>query len=156
MNNFNYPQYGFNRNNYIMPNYNQQQYFPQQPIQQTMPIDTPIQYVGYANLKEVEAHILMPNAKAIFYDKANNMYYEKICNNDGQSFIKQFKQVDFKGDNTPLTTQNTNPTIDLSNFVKKSELGAFVGVEEYNKLLLKVEQLQKQIMGGKNNGGNKQ
>ena len=149
-NNFMQYPYGYQANmqrqgqmaNMSMP----QQMQAQQPIQ----YETPTQFVGYANLKEVEAHILFPNTKAVFYDKTNNVYYEKACNNEGQSFIRKFEQVVSKGENQALETQKEQPAIDLSAFVKKEELGAFVGLDEYNKLLTKVENLQKQLGANKN------
>lgn len=150
---YNTPSYvnPYGRANYGMTNYQQPQYpitQPQQPIMQ----DLPIQYVGYANLKEVEAHILMPNSKAIFIDKPNNMYYEKTCNNEGQSFIKKFKQVDTQGEERGVETNKDTHSIDLSSYVKKDELGAFVSLKQYNELLSKVEILQKQLGGRQNNG----
>ena len=49
---------------------------PHQPqMQPPMQYDMPINYIGYTNLKEAEAHILFPNQKAIFIDKANGMVY---------------------------------------------------------------------------------
>ena len=137
--------------NYGVPNYTQTQYAMQpqqmaQPQQQPMQYETPIQYVGYANLKEAEAHILFPNQKAMFIDNANGMVYEKVCGNDGQSYITHFKKIEDKED------KKEQPQIDLSNYVKKEDLGDFVGKKQYNELLSKFEQLQKQFMVVKNNG----
>lgn len=141
-----------------------QQYVRQQPMQQTqvvqpqqapMQYEMPIQYVGYATLKEAEAYILMPNAKAIFIDKANGMYYEKTSNNDGQSFIKHFKEVAI-GENQAKESDKPQATIDYSIFAKKEDLGAFVSVDDYGKLLQKVQQLEKQIGGKSNNGKHNQ
>lgn len=133
-----------------------QQYNRQQPMQQPqmvqpqqpMQYEMPIQYVGYGTLKEAEAYILMPNAKAIFIDKTNGMYYEKASNNEGQSFIKHFKEVGSKDEKQ----QEPKETIDYSLFVKKEDLGGFVSVKQYNDLVSKIEALQKQIGGRQNNG----
>lgn len=153
--------------NYGMPNYVQPQYAPQpqqmppqqmaqpQP-QQPMQYETPIQYVGYANLKEAEAHILFPNQKALFIDKANGMVYEKVCGIEGQSEIVVYKRVEDKADNTGVVAQKEQPTIDLSNYVTKGELGGFVSLKQYNELSNKIEQLQKQLGGRINGGTNKQ
>lgn len=140
-----------------------QQFNRQQPIQQpqmvqpqqTMQYEMPIQYVGYGTLKEAEAYILMPNAKAIFIDKTNGMYYEKASNNEGQSFIKHFKEVT-NGDKTSQEQEKQENTIDYSSFAKKEDLGAFVSVKQYNDLVLKIESLQKQIGGKQNNGKHQQ
>ena len=153
---------GYQRN-YGMPSYAQPQYMqPQQMVQpqmaqpqpqQPMQFETPIQYVGYANLKEAEAHILFPNQKAIFVDKANGMVYEKVCGQDGQSFITRFKRVEDKAENQAVETPKEQPTIDLSNYVKRTELGAFVSLKQYNELKDMFEKLQKQVMGVRPNVG---
>lgn len=164
--NYNQPQYtNLYQRNYGMPNYNQPQYQmaqpqmaqqpqmqPQQPIQYEMPI----QYVGNGTLKETEAYILLPNQKALFIDKANGMVYEKVCGQDGQSYITRFQRIDDKGENQAVEQQKEQPTIDLSSYVKKDELGAFASVKQYNELLTKVEQLQKQIMGARANATKQQ
>lgn len=158
--------YGYNSYNnpyarYGIPNYGQPQYAPQpqQPMAQPQtqqPIQyEPIQYVGYANLKEAEAHILFPNQKALFIDKANGMVYEKVCGQDGQSFITRFKKVEDKGENQAVETPKDQPTIDLSGYVKKDELGAFASLKQVSELNSKIEELKKMI-GGKPNVSTKQ
>lgn len=159
--NSNYGNYGNMPFSYQTPYYGNmygqgQQYNRQQPMQQPqmvqpqqpMQYEMPIQYVGYGTLKEAEAYILMPNAKAIFIDKTNGMYYEKASNNEGQSFIKQFKEISPKDEKQ----QEPKETIDYSLFVKKEDLGGFVSVKQYNDLVSKIEAIQKQIGGRQNNG----
>ena len=161
--------YGYNSypsnfgRNYNMPMYAQPQYAPQmqqmpqqqmvqpqQQPQQPMQYEMPIQYVGNATLKETEAYILLPNQKAMFVDKANGMVYEKVCGADGQSEITHYKRIDFNAQNQAVEQRNTQSAIDLSNYVKKDDLTAFASVEQYNQLLSKIEQLQKQL-NNKNN-----
>lgn len=151
---------GYQRN-YAMPNYTQPQYMQpqmtmQQPIaqqqtQQSIQYEMPIQYVGNGTLKEAEAYILFPNQKAMFVDKANGMVYEKVCGQDGQSFITHFKRVENKAENQAVETPKEQPTIDLSSYAKKDDLGQFVSLEQYKELLSKFETLQKQVMGVKTN-----
>jgi hypothetical protein len=129
----------------------QPQPMPMQP-QQPMQYDMPINYVGYTNLKEAEGHILFPNQKAIFIDKANGMVYEKICGNDGLSSMTHYKRVEAQGENQAVEPQKQEPTIDLSNYVQKDDLKGFVSLKDYNTLILKVEDLKKQL-GGKANVG---
>ena len=139
---------GYQRN-YGMPSYTQPQYMqPQQMVQPQMPIqqpivqqtqqpmqyEMPIQFVGNGTLKEAEAYILFPNQKAMFIDKANGMVYEKISNQDGQSFITHFKRVENQGENQALETPKEQPTIDLSNYVERTELGTFASAEQYKEL----------------------
>lgn len=160
MNNFNYPNFsgypqypqGYQSN---MQRQGQMYNSPMQPQpmpmqsqpQQPMQYDMPINYIGYTNLKEAEAHILFPNQKAIFIDKANDMVYEKVCGGNGQSSITYYKKYEPQIENKPIETQKQEPTIDLSNFVKKEDLGAFASVKQYNELLQKIQQLQNQIVG---------
>lgn len=159
---------GYQRN-YGMPSYTQPQYMqpqqmvqPQMPIQQPIvqqtqpqqsmqPMEMPFNYFGYGNYKEVESHILFPNQKALFIDRANNMFYEKICNNDGISVINQYKRVENKAENQAVETPKEQPTIDLSKYVERTELGAFASLKQYEELLSKFETLQKQVMGVKPN-----
>lgn len=167
MNNYGYnaPNYmsSYSRANYGMNNYTQPQYAPQpqqiqpqmvqQPIvqqaQQGMQsMEMPFNYFGYGNYKEVESLILFPNQKALFIDRANNMYYEKNCNNDGISVISQYKRVEDKAENQAVETRNDTTTIDLSNYATKDDLGQFVGLKQYEELLNKFEELKTMLNKG--------
>lgn len=162
--------YGYNNytnpyaRNYGMPSYAQPQYAPQpqqigqpqmvQPqAQQPIQYEMPIQYVGNGTLKETEAYILFPNQKAFFIDKANGMVYEKVCGGDGQSSITSYKRLENKAENQAVETPKEQPTIDLSSYAKKDDLGQFVSLEQYKELLSKFETLQKQVMGVRPNVG---
>lgn len=148
--------------NYGMPMYSQPQFAPQpqqmpqpQP-QQPMQYEIPIQYVGNGTLKETEAYILFPNQKAIFTDKANGMVYEKVCGVDGQSIITFYKRIENNGENQAVEPPKEQPTIDLSNYVERKELGGFVSLKQYNELLSKFDELKKMVGGRTNVGTNKQ
>jgi hypothetical protein len=169
MNNYGYnaPNYmsSYSRANYGMNNYTQPQYAPQpqqiqpqivqQPIMQQpivqqaqqgmQSMEMPFNYFGYGNYKEVESLILFPNQKALFIDRANNMYYEKNCNNDGISVISQYKRVEDKAENQAVETRNDTPTIDLSNYATKDDLGQFVSLKQYEELLNKFEELKSML-----------
>lgn len=165
MNNYGYnpPNYlnpygrtNYNLNNYVQPQYQSQQQMMQpqmQQSQQPMQYEMPIHFVGNGTIKEAEAYILFPNQKAIFIDKANGMIYEKICGQDGQSFITHFKRIEDKGENQAVEPTKDKSTIDLSNYVERKELGAFVSLNQYNELKDMFEKLQKQIMGVRQNVG---
>lgn len=150
--NFNNQYYGnpymrnFGTQPYMQPQFAQQPQptQPQQPVQYEIPLMATI----YGTLKEAEGHIVYPNTKILFIDKAKGMSYLKTANNDGQSSMRYFKQVEVLADGTPLKAEETAKPTDLSNFVKKEELGQFVSLEEHNKLLAKFEELKKMI-GGK-------
>ncbi len=150
-NNFNNNLYG--RSNYQMPSYTQPQYIPQQAIQQPISqtiqqpiaIEMPIQYVGNATLKEAEAYILFPNQKAFFIDKSNGMVYEKVCGNDGQSFISAYKKVETEKQTAePIKEQKP---LESGEFVRKTDLKGFITIEQYNELKEMFDGLQAQING---------
>ena len=149
--NYSYSNY---QNPYQMPMYNQPQYQtqPQQPamqpqqqmpMQQSMTFDTPIQYVGYATLKEAEAYILMPNTKGLFIDKNSGSVYEKVCGADGQSFISHYKKVE----NNENKSNAEEKAVNLPEFATKTDLKGFVNVEQYEKTLQELERLKGQING---------
>lgn len=159
--NYNYNQNLYNpyARNFPQPNYGQGQFqqpqqYMQQPImqQQVQQYETPLQATIYATLKEAEGHIVYPNTKLLFIDKQNGMSYLKTANNEGQSFMRYFKNIEVTADGKPINETKDNDSIKHSNYVTKDELGAFVSLEQYKELLVKVEQLQKQIMGGRTNG----
>ena len=152
-NNFNNPY----ARNYQMPNYAQPQYntpmqqpmvqqqpIAQQPqIQQPIQYEVPIQYVGNATLKEAEAYILFPNQKAIFIDKGNNMVYEKVCSNDGQSYILAYKKVE-NNENKSVAEEKT---VNMPEFATKTDLKKFATLEQYEKTMQALECLKGQING---------
>ena len=141
--------------NYQMPNYAQQQYYPQpvvqpqvaQQPQQPIQFEMPIQYVGSASLKEAEAYILFPNQKALFIDKANSMVYEKVCGNDGQSFISAYKKVETE--KQVVEPVKEEKPLDLGEFARKTDLKDFVTVEQYKELKEMFDGLQGRINGSK-------
>lgn len=159
--------------NYQMPNYNQPQYVQQQvqqPMMQQQPIaqqqlqqvqtpiqyEMPIQYVGNATFKEAEAYILMPNSRAFFIDRANGMIYEKTANNDGQSFISEFKKVEPKTETKKAEnfTKEEKP-FNVAEFATKTDLKEFVTVEQYKELKDMLEGFKGQINGLKQGGKTK-
>jgi hypothetical protein len=126
---------------FVMPNYAQPQYQmpaqqpqiqpqPQQPIQ----FEMPVQYVGSATLKEAEAYILFPNQKALFIDKQNGMVYEKVCGNDGQSFISAYKKIEPENEKQGAELVKEEKPLELGEFAKKTDLKDFVTIEQYKEL----------------------
>lgn len=115
----------------------------QQPMQQSLTFDTPIQYVGYATLKEAEAYILMPNTKGLFIDKNSGSVYEKVCGADGQSFISHYKKVE-NNENKSVAEEKA---VNLPEFATKTDLKGFVSVEQHEKTLQALECLKGQING---------
>lgn len=163
-----------NRAQYGVPSYGGYNYTPQPQQMQSMPqnqpqaqpqYEMPIQYVGNGTLKEAEAYILFPRQKAFFIDIANGMVYEKVCDQDGQSFISRFKRIDDTDENKPAKKENpTQP--DFKDFVKLSDMNTFgyatmadikamgfATTEQLSQLSQKIDALQKQNTGVKPNVG---
>ena len=147
---------------YGNPQYMQRGYAPQaQPIVQPQmqpqpqvqtPYEIPIQDVRFVTSEEARAYIVMPNARALLIDK-NGLAYLKTADNMGQSQTQYFRFEPVNADGTPIKPQEPAPTVDLSAFIKKEEIGTlgFVTMEQYNALLQRLDQIQKQIMGAKQN-----
>lgn len=148
--------------NYGTPSYMQPQYVPrQQQIsqqaqpQQPMQYEMPIQDLRFVTAEEAKAYIVMPNTKALLIDKQGGMAYVKTADNMGQSVVQYFRFQAVNEDGSPIKTAETSPQVDFGEFIKKTDLEnyGFVTVEQYNALLAKLENIQKQIMGGKQNNG---
>lgn len=148
--------------NYAAPNYFNQPQFqaqqPQQVMRQVQPqqaqYEMPIQDIRFVTSEEAKAYIVMPNTKVLLIDRQNGMAHLKTADNMGQSVTQCFKFNAVNADGTPIKEQSPQPQINLDEFIKKSDISAlgFVTVEQYNSLAQKLEQLQKQISGGKQNG----
>lgn len=132
----------------------QLQPMPMQPQQTQTQFEIPLREVKFVTSEEAKAYIVFPNTASLLIDNQQGLAYLKSADNMGQSFMEAFKFKKYEqGQETALKDTKKEETIDLSNYVKKEDLGAFVGLEEYKQLLGKVEQLQKQIMGVKTNVG---
>lgn len=133
-------QRAYNTQSYMQPQYSMQgqQMMQQQPMQ----IEPTLQGTLYATLKEAEGHIVYPNTKILFIDKEKGMSYLKSANNDGLSTIRYFKQIEVDSNGSPIKEQ---PQIVQVDFLKKDDLKEYVTINQYNELLVKIEQLQKQL-----------
>lgn len=163
-----------NRAQYGVPSYGGYNYAPQPQQMPSAPqnqpqaqpqYEIPIQYVGNGTLKEAEAYILFPSHKAFFIDIANGMVYEKVCGQDGQSFISRFKKIDDTAENKPTEKENPSQP-DFKDFVKLKDIGnfgfatmediknlGFATTEQVSALSKKIDELQNQRMGVKQNVG---
>lgn len=159
----NYTPYSY-QPNYATPNYMQRPYSqqpqqvtaqPQSQMQMSMPMDIPIQDIKYVNKAQAEAYIVYPNSKVMLIDKENGMVYIKTADGMGQSHTDYFRFELINADGSPIKPQEPTPQIDFGSFVKKEDLekAGFVTVAQYNELAQKLEQIQKQILGGRQNVG---
>ena len=156
-----YPQYPYA--GYGYPTYNNRQYMQpqqqmvqqqmQQQVQQQMQYETPIQDIRFVTSEEAKAFIVMPNSKALLIDKNGGVAHLKTADNMGQSVTQYFKFEQVNADGTPLKPQEPAPQIDFDKFVAKDELPkyGFVTQDQFNAIIDKLELMQKQIKGGKEN-----
>lgn len=177
----NYPQYpqGYQANmqrqgqmfNNPMPQ-PQFQPMPMQPQQTQNQFEIPLREVKFVTSEEAKAYIVFPNTASLLIDKQQGLAYLKSADNMGQSFMETFSFKKYEqGQETALKDTKEEKPIDLSNYIKKSDLDTLelatkedlrniplVSREEYEDLKKKVENLAllskpTQTMGGKANVG---
>ena len=163
---------GYPYSNYGTPNYMQRAYNPQpqqmaqpqpqpqpqvqMPVAQQMPpIEMPIQDIRYVNKAQAEAYIVFPNTKVMLIDKESGIVYMKTADGMGQTKTDYFRFEPINADGSPIKPQEPTPQVDFDDFIKKQDLEnfGFVTVSQYNELAQKLEQIQKQISGGRQNVG---
>ena len=166
---FGYQNYGY-QPNYSTPNYMQRPYNPQpqqmaqpqpqvqQPMQmpqQMPPMELPIQDIKYVNKAQAEAYIVFPNTKVMLIDKESGVVYLKTADGMGQSKTDYFRFEPINADGSPIKPQEPIPQVNFDEFIKKEDLEkfGFVTVAQYNELAQKLEQIQKQLAGGRQNVG---
>lgn len=117
--NRNYPQYYPQYQQYQQPTY------PQQPIEQKF------QDIKFLNAEQIKAYIVLPNTKEMLIDRENSMAYIVSADNMGNSTIKKYSFVDL---NEPKVEEK-QPEIDLTQYVKLSDLDKFVQKGDLQTLL---------------------
>lgn len=126
--------------------YNQNNGFiQQQPQRSEMPIQ-----VRFVTSKEAEGYIVYPNTTELLIDKTNKVAYLKSADNLGQSTTHLFNFTPVGADGMAIEPQNNN----FQNYVTKNDLEKFnfATKDQLKAVLTKVENIQKKIMGGENNG----
>lgn len=147
-----YPNYG-NRQ-FMQPQQQMAQPQMQQQVQPQMQYETPIQDIRFVTSEEAKAFIVMPNSNALLIDKKGGVAHLKTADNMGQSVTQYFKFEQVNADGTPLKPQENEPKIDYEMFLTKEELQkyGFVKQDQLNAILDKLEIMQKQIKGVRENG----
>lgn len=165
MQNYGYQNYGY-QPSYSTPNYMQRAYAPQMPqmaqpqmqpqtsMQMQPPVEMPIQDIKFVNKAQAEAYIVFPNTKVMLIDKESGVVYVKTADGMGQTQTDYFRFEPINADGSPIKPQDNVPQVDYDEFVKKTDLSALglVTIEQYNSLEEKIEHLQKQLEGGRQNG----
>lgn len=166
---YGYQNYGY-QPNYQQPNYMQRAYAPQpsqmpqiqQQPQPPMPTpmisEMPIQDIKFVNKAQAEAYIVFPNTKVMLIDKESGLVYVKTADNMGQTQTEYFRYDKVNADGSPIKAQEPTPQVNYDDFVRKDQLGKlnFATAEQFETLSKKIEQIQRQIAGGKPNVATKQ
>jgi hypothetical protein len=138
----------------------QQQMPPQQPV--PMQYEPPRPDLKFVTSEEAKAYIVMPNSSVLLIDKQGGMAYLKSADQMGQSFTEAYvfqrHTPHAKPQETAQNQTKNEPSIDLSNYATKDDLGAiktltkdditemgFVSRQDYEKLAQTVEILKKQF-----------
>jgi hypothetical protein len=163
---YNYQGYGY-QPTYQQPNYMQRAYAPQPPqmpqnqqqvftpMQTPPPTETPIQDIKFVNRAQAEAYIVFPNTKVMLIDTENGMAYIKTADGMGQTQTDYFHFDRVNADGSPIKPQEPIPQVNFEDFVKVEQLKdmGFVTIQQYQELAQKLEQIQKQLAGGRQNVG---
>lgn len=123
-------------NNPYMNNRSYQQYYPQypqypQPNYQPPMQEQKFQDIKFLNAEQIKAYIVLPNTKEMLIDRENSMAYIVSADTMGNSTIKKYSFVDL---NEPKVEEK-QPEIDLTQYVKLSDLEKFVQKADLQTLL---------------------
>ena len=159
-----YQAYPYQTNYGGAPNYQQRAYGyqPQPQFQQQMqmqqqmpPMELPIQDIKYVNRAQAEAYIVFPNTKVMLIDLDNGIAHIKTADGMGQTKTDYFRFEAVNADGSPIKPQEPTPQVNFDEFVKKDQIKdmGFVTVAQYNELAKKLEYVQKQMEGVRQNVG---
>lgn len=162
-----YPYNSYNSNNFNQRNYMQTQQSLFQP-QQEQQNSQAIQNLLFAKMEEAKPFIITsPNTSILFIDREKGKALLKSTDNVCNSYSRYFNIEETDENGTLLSTLNQTkiePSIDLSNYIKKDELDTLnlarkedlenfdtISRQEYEELKSMVESLQKKLAGVKQN-----
>lgn len=150
-----YAQRGYNSQPQPMAQPQPQVQQPMQMPQQIPPMELPIQDIKYVNRAQAEAYIVFPNTKVMLIDKESGIVYVKTADGMGQTQTDYFRFDRVNADGSPIKPQEPIPQVNFDEFIKKEDLEkfGFVTVAQYNELAQKLENIQKQLLGGRQNVG---
>lgn len=141
-----YPYTGYGYPNYGNRQFMQQQQPMAQPQMQAQQqpmqpqYETPIQDIRFVTSEEAKAFIVMPNSKALLIDKNGGVAHLKTADNMGQSVTQYFKFEQVNADGTPIKPQETQQSVDFSQFVT---------INQYNELLCQFNDLKNMFQNAK-------
>lgn len=121
------------RNSYqqYYPQYSQYQQPIQQPVVQQSVQEQQIQGIKFLNAQQIQGYIPFPNTKEVLVDMENGLAYVVWADNMG---ISSKKSYSFKSLDEPKTEEK-QPEIDMSQYVKISDLDKFAQKTDLDGLL---------------------
>lgn len=167
---YNY-QGGYSAPNYMQRAYNPQpqqmaqpqpQAQPQMPMAQQMQPQVPIapqvpqiQEFRHGTEDEIRPIIIYPNCVAYYIDYSKGRMYAKRADGAGMSSLEYYELTPINADGSPIKPQEPTPQVNFDDFVKIDQLKdmGFATIAQYQELAQKLEQIQKQIVGGRQNVG---
>jgi hypothetical protein len=163
-----------NRAQYGVPSYGGYNYTTQPQQMQSMPqnqpqaqpqYEMPIQDIRFVTAEEAKAFIVMPNSRVLLIDRSG-MAYLKTADNMGQSQTQCFRFEAVNSDGSPIKPQEQPTKPDFKDFVKLNDINkfgfatmediknlGFATTEQVSALSKKIDELQNQRMGVKQNVG---
>lgn len=163
-----------NRAQYGVPPYGVYNYTPQPQQMPSAPqnqpqaqpqYEMPIQDIRFVTAEEAKAFIVMPNSRVLLIDRSGTAYL-KTADNMGQSQTQCFRFEAVNSDVSPIKTQEQPTQPDFKDFVKLKDIGTFgfatmediknlgfATTEQVSALSKKIDELQNQRMGVKQNVG---
>ena len=164
-----------NRAQYGVPSYGGYNYTPQPQQMPSMPqnqpqaqpqYEMPIQDIRFVTAEEAKAFIVMPNTSVLLIDKSSGVAQLKSADNMGQSNSKHFRFEEVNADGSPIKPQEKPSQTDFKDFVKLSDMNkfgfatmddiktiGFATMEQVNELSQKLDAIQNQRTGVKQNVG---
>lgn len=96
---------------------------PMQNQQTQNQFEIPLREVKFVTSEEAKAYIVFPNTASLLIDKQQGLAYLKSADNMGQSFMEAFSFKKYEqGQETALQDTKKEEPIDLSSFIKKTDL----------------------------------
>lgn len=170
---FPYQNYGY-QSPYTQQNYSQRPYAPQpqqmaqpqvqpqmnmaQQMQPQVPIAPQvhqIQEFRHGTEDEIRPIIIYPNCVAYYIDYSKGRMYAKRADGAGMSYLEYYELTPINADGSPIKPQEPIPQVNFDEFVKIDQIKemGFVTVAQYNELASRLEQIQQQMEGSKQNVG---
>lgn len=114
----------------------------QRPVMQDQPAPSPFQDVRFVNEKQAEAFITLAGQRVLLIDIENRKMWIKYADGMGITTTETYRFEKVEGAEKTVDTQ---PAIDLSNYVVKDDLKNVATKDEIGALRETIADLQKRV-----------